>query len=86
MSGPSLDTIERFLFELFVAASLFMAVIKMLVTEWKSLNRLLPTRRPRCKRPSAGSKQLTSVRDLGPRHLAGGSKQLTLFRRRSGSS
>jgi hypothetical protein len=49
MAGLNLDfdSIERFLFELFVVASLSMTVIRMLLMEWRSLKRLFFGKRRR---------------------------------------
>jgi hypothetical protein len=80
MPGLSLHSIERILFDLLVAASLFMAATKVLVTEWKSVKELFAARRPRSRRPSLGARQVTLRQSLRRRHWPKAPRQLRLPR------
>jgi hypothetical protein len=45
MVGIHLDSIERFLFDVFLAVSFSMTLIRMLAYEWRNLRRLFCSRR-----------------------------------------
>jgi hypothetical protein len=45
MHALTFELIKRFLFDMFVVASLAIALAKLLAMEWKSLMRLFPRKR-----------------------------------------